>query len=119
VGPRQLVGQPVRVQFYDCNGAVSLSSQCLTTPIPPETGAIQISLPPGVAALTQANFPAIASAGDGNGGATPAALYVVATNGDIDALTINPNPATDEDLLEGTLTQVGTAPSGTTIAQIS
>jgi hypothetical protein len=106
-------------QFTDDDGTWTLSNSGTAATITPEdtsTGATQITLPSGVPALTAASYPTIASAGDA---AEPGALYLVDTSGNIWVIAGNPNPASAADALEGTLTQVGTAPSGTTIMTIS
>jgi hypothetical protein len=70
--------------------------------------------------LTKSAYPAIASAGDGNGDYTHPALYAVNTSGQIMALAISPSPATDaSDLLSNQPVVAGTAPSGVTLQQIS
>ncbi len=104
-------------QFSDDSGTWTLSTTGTAATITPEgSDATQITLPAGVPALTAAAYPAIASAGDATG---PAALYLLDANGNIWALTGNPNPTSAADPLQGTLTQVATTPSGTTVQQLS
>jgi hypothetical protein len=106
-------------QFSEDSGTWTLSNSGTATPIAPEdtsTGATQITLPSGVPALNAADYPTIASAGDA---VEPAALYVVDSSGNIWALAGNPDPTSAADPLQGSLTEVGSTPSGDTIQQIS
>jgi len=110
----------------DDNGNTYCSLDGATENLISATGssATELTLPKNVPALTEGSFPSITTAGDG---AEPATLYVTESNGDIYALQGNPNPPASDithgietQPFQGSLTQVGTLPSGVTaLNQIS
>ncbi len=92
------------------------------------SSATKLTLPPNALfsaapTLSQGNYPSITTAGDGAG---PASLYVTTSDGDIYALQGNPDPPASTitnniqtEPFQGSLTLVGTLPSGVTLNRIS